>query len=266
MIVNKRVQLIKSRPIRPLIALILVACLSFGFGQLGWFSYASTAPLDAQIGGLFIFFLSIGAFLIAAHQIDLRWLQVITFLFIGLGAVFILGWLVPSIGSITNGYFQRAPVSNSMFWTWLVALAFGQAVFNRKLHLGWRVILGLVVVLTLYVAYFLNSGWKAGYLPPLVAIAATISARSWRVGLAIALLSIVPAISLFSDAVATDEYSYSTRLDAWLIMLEIIKVSPILGLGPANYYHYTRFFLSEVTSFSSIHITNILISLPRPGC
>jgi O-Antigen ligase len=29
---------------------------------------------------------------------------------------------------------------------------------------------------------------------------------------------------------------------AWRILIEIIKVSPILGLGPANYYFYTPLF------------------------
>jgi len=242
MIVNKHVTLMKSRPIRPLLALILIAVISFAFGQLGWFGYSPTAPLDAQIGGLLIFVLSVGAFLISAHQTNLRWLQVLTYVFIGLGAIFILGWLIPPIGSTIGNLYQRAPVSNSMFWTWLVALTLGQALFNNKLHFGWRIVLFLILAMTMFVAYFLNSGWKAGYLPPLVAIAAVISARSWRVGLAMALLSIFPAIFLYSNAVGTDEYSYSTRVDAFLIMLEIIKVSPIIGLGPANYYYYTHFF------------------------
>jgi O-antigen ligase len=41
---------------------------------------------------------------------------------------------------------------------------------------------------------------------------------------------------------ASDEYSVSTRLDAWLIMAQIIKISPIWGLGFANYYWYTPLF------------------------
>ena len=47
---------------------------------------------------------------------------------------------------------------------------------------------------------------------------------------------------LSTEAVATDQYSTSTRLDAWLIMLEIIKVNPVFGFGPANYYWYTPLF------------------------
>ena len=39
-----------------------------------------------------------------------------------------------------------------------------------------------------------------------------------------------------------DEYSISTRFDAWLIMAQIIKISPLLGLGFANYYWYTPLF------------------------
>ena len=73
-------------------------------------------------------------------------------------------------------------------------------------------------------------------------------------------LGIVPAVYLSSQAIATDEYSYSTRVDALLIMLEIIKVNPILGFGPANYTFYTPlqtsrpiniecFFLSTTTIF-----------------
>lgn len=242
MVVYKRIGLVPSRPIRPLLALILVACIAFGVGQLGWFTFAQSAPLDAQIGGLFVFVLSVGAFLVAAHQItNLRWLQVLTFLFIGLGALFVLGWITP-LGAVTGGFFQRAATANSMFWTWLVVLTFSQALFNRKLHIGWRLVLGLIVAMTLYVAYFRAGGWKSGYLPAFVAIAAMIGARSWRAGLAIALLSIVPALYLSSQAIVTDEYSFSTRVDAWLIMLEIIKENPILGFGPANYYWYTPFF------------------------
>lgn len=55
-------------------------------------------------------------------------------------------------------------------------------------------------------------------------------------------MGIFPAIEIFSNALASDEYSYSTRMDAWLIVAEIVKANPILGLGPANYYWYTPLF------------------------
>lgn len=44
-----------------------------------------------------------------------------------------------------------------------------------------------------------------------------------------------------------------TRLEAWRVLAEIVKVNPISGLGPANYYWYTPLFpvLGWYVSFSS---------------
>jgi hypothetical protein len=47
---------------------------------------------------------------------------------------------------------------------------------------------------------------------------------------------------VIAKLVSGDEYSYSTRLDAWRIMLQIIQVNPVLGLGPSNYYSYSALF------------------------
>ena len=241
---QRKILITPSRTFLPLLALIITATLSFFVGQLPWFVFASQrAPLTAQLGGLAIFILSASAFFLVAHQVqDLRWLQWMTWVFLALGAVFIAGWLLPGVGSVTSRLFQPGAINGSMFWTWLVALAFGQAVFNKDLQPGWRLALGVLVVATLYVGFILNSGWKAGYIPPLVAVAAIIALRSWRVAFALAPVAIIGAWFLVSDALATEQYSYSTRIDAWLIMFEIIKVNPIFGFGPANYYWYTPLF------------------------
>jgi O-antigen ligase len=42
--------------------------------------------------------------------------------------------------------------------------------------------------------------------------------------------------------IGTDTYSWGTRLDAWFIVIEIAKASPIFGLGFANYYWYALYF------------------------
>jgi len=236
-------RLVPSRTVKPLLGLVLVAVLAFGIGQLPWFAAASMAPLDAQLGGLAIFVLSVGAFLLVAHQVrDLRWLEWLTWLFLALGALFIAGWLVPGLGGITSRLFQLGATSNSMFWVWLLALAFSQAWLNKRLHSGWRLALVALVVATLYVALGPSRDWKSGWMPSLVAIAAIVGLRSWRAGLALALLGLWQARNIFSEAIASDEYSYSTRLDAWEILLEMIKTNPVTGFGPANYYWYTPLY------------------------
>jgi len=48
----------------------------------------------------------------------------------------------------------------------------------------------------------------------------------------------------FTDpAFTADQYSAFTRTEAWKILLgDIWRVSPLLGLGPSNYYNYTPLF------------------------
>lgn len=242
---QRQITLLRSRTFLPLGVFIAVAILSFFVGQLPWFPFArQSAPLSAQLGGLALFILSASAFVLVANVVqELRWLEWMTWAFLALGALFIAGWLIPGLGSITRYLFQdKATGSSSMFWTWLVALSFSQAVFNKKLPYKWRLVLGALAGATLYVGFFLNSDWKSGYLPPLVAVAAIIGLRSWRTGLALLPVVAVGFWYLSTEAVATDQYSTSTRLDAWLIMLEIIKFNPLFGFGPANYYWYTPLF------------------------
>jgi O-antigen ligase len=50
------------------------------------------------------------------------------------------------------------------------------------------------------------------------------------------------AIYVTFDLIAADDYSWGTRVDAWRIILEISRVSPLLGMGFANYYWYTPLF------------------------
>jgi O-antigen ligase len=42
--------------------------------------------------------------------------------------------------------------------------------------------------------------------------------------------------------IGDNSYSETTRLEAWRIIGEIVKVSPFFGLGPANYSYYTSLF------------------------
>ena len=240
---QRKIWLVSSRPVKSLLILLLVVIISFFFGQLRWFWQVDSAPLDAQFGAIMIFVLSVGAFLLVALQVrDLRWLEWMTWIYVALSALFVAGWVVPGLGSITSRLFQIGATSNSLFWTWLVAMAFGQAVFNEKLHPGWRFILAGIVAMTLYVSYVLANDWKSGYLPPMAAIAVILALRSWRLGLAMLLVAPVAAFYLSSQAIASDEYSYGTRIDAWIIVFEIIKKNPFFGLGPANYYWYTPLF------------------------
>jgi hypothetical protein len=210
-------------------------------GQFRWFDFASQAPFDAQLGGFAIFVLSAGAFILTANLIrDLRWLKTLTWVFIALGAVYIFG-RITGFG-IQERIYVLSFTAGSMFWTWLTALTFSQAFLNTNLRPPWRVFLFGIVLAIFYVAYFQAGSWKSGWMPPLVAVAAIFAIRYWKQAIFLFPFALVVGYILISNAIATEEYSLGTRVDAWVIVTEITLVNPILGLGFANYYWYTPLF------------------------
>jgi O-antigen ligase len=130
----------------------------------------------------------------------------------------------------------------SVFYIWVVALAFSQAAFNRDLRPGWRLALGGLVLITFCVLFFFKFADKSGWIPSVVCIVAIVGSRSWRTGLILLPIAAITALYLTTGVVSSEEYSYSTRFDAWSIMAQIVKINPVLGLGFANYYWYTPLF------------------------
>ena len=235
------IQIAHSRTVWPLLSFLLVAVFSFGIGQLPWLSFALHAPLGAQLGGLSIIVLSAGIFLLMANRIhDLRWLSLITWVFLAVGifSVFVRS-VIPALGLPTLNIFQSV---GTVFYIWLVAMASSQAMFNEQLHPAWRLAIGGLVLVTIFVLFILKFDDKSGWLSAFICIAVIIAARSWRAGLALVPIAALSALFLWTRLVSTDEYSISTRFDAWLIMAQIIKISPLWGLGFANYYWYTPLF------------------------
>jgi hypothetical protein len=238
---QQQIRFAPSRTTWPFLAFLVVAVISFAVGQLPWLTFARHAPLGAQLGGLAIILLSAGTFFLVANQIqDLRWLRRITWGFLAIGGLSVLlRSVLPALGLPTQ---NLLPQVGTVFFIWLVGMALSQAMFNRDLHRGWRLILGGLALVTLYVLFVLKFEDKSGWLSVFVCIAAIIAARSWRAGLALVPVAVLATLYLWTGVVSTDEYSISTRFDAWRIMAQIIKISPLWGLGFANYYWYTPLF------------------------
>jgi hypothetical protein len=238
---QNQIQISPSGTILPLLFFLLVSAFAFGLGQLPWLSFALHAPLGAQLGGLSIIILSVGTYLLVADQVrDLGWLKMITWAFLAFSALFILiRSVLPEFGLHTARLF---PQMGTVFFIWLVTIAFSQAILNGDLHLGWRLALGGLALVTLYILFILKFADKSGWVSAFVGIAVIIGARSWRVGLALVPVAALSVLIMWSRLVDTDSYSISTRFDAWVIMARIIKINPLLGLGFANYYWYTPLF------------------------
>ena len=238
---ERQSKLARSRTLWPMLAFLVVAVSSFGVGQLPWLTFALHAPLGAQLGGLAIIVLSAATFLLTANQMrDLRWLSWMTWAFLAVGAISVLvRTVLPLLGLSTRGLF---PQVGPVFYIWFVAMALSQAMLNGALHKIWRLVLCGLVLVVVYVLFILKFDDKSGWLSVFACIAVLIAARSWRAGLVLLPVGILAALYMWSRLVSGDEYSISTRFDAWIIMGQIIKINPILGLGFANYYWYTPLF------------------------
>lgn len=241
LVVKRRFEFINSRVLLPVTILFFVSIISFGMGQVPWFRFASQAPLTAQVGGFAIFALSISTLVLAAHLIkDLQWLKVIVWTFIGFGAIYVTARVLKI--SVVDRYYNVGFTAGSMFWTWLIVLTLSQVIFNTQLKVRIRVLLMGIVLATLYVALFQAYDWKSGWVPPLVGIAALLGIRFKKYIIFAIPLVLIIILYATGKLVASDEYSWGTRVDAWIIVLEISRVNPLLGLGFSNYYWYTPLY------------------------
>ena len=230
----------------PLFVFVGVATLAFVVGQLRWFSASSPAPLSAQLGGLAVFLLSAAAFTIAANQItNLRWLKILTWIFLTAGTLYVVGRALPSVGHYALPHFQSG-ATGSVFWIWLVALSVSQALFNDHLRWVWRAALGTVAIAALLIALGPSRSWVSGWLPPLVAALVVLWAAKPRLALlitaavgAVILLNLQETIGIL---LVNEEYSVITRREAWRIVIDMVQASPLLGFGPANYRFYAAEF------------------------
>ncbi len=258
MLAGRREVRLEDHPgVRPLLAFMVISLLSMGFGQIQWLP-ARSASLFAQIGGLTILLLSPGVFLLTAHRVpNLRTLAWTVWVYIALAGLFVVCLLIPSLQAFAFRTYQRA-VMDAMFWTWLVTLSFSQSLLNRQLSKKWRLVLGAVGLAAFYYTIVLRQGWTSGWLPSLVSVVIILGASKpkWLLGLGLlAGLVVLVQPHLLRDLFlgGDNEYSLSTRLEAWRILIDISRLNPILGLGPANYYSYTSLFniLGYSVSFNS---------------
>jgi hypothetical protein len=241
LVIRKKFQLVQSRTMLPIFAFVCVSILSFCLGQFSWYPFARNAPIEAQLGGLAINLLSAGAFLLVAHLVnDVRKLELLTWAFIILASIYVFGRFTRQ--DWADRFYQHGLTAGSMLWTWLVALLGGQVTANRHLSSPKRLALGGIILLTFYVAVTQSYTWKSGWFPPLVALAVIINLRYWRVARYFAIVELIALFFMATVTIELKDWSWSTRVDALYILLNIAMVSPILGMGFANYYWYTPLF------------------------
>jgi hypothetical protein len=246
-LLRRPLELKLSPTVVSVLAFVSIAVLSFVVGQYPWFP-TDAAPMRAQLGGLAVFLLSGGLFLAVGHQIrSVRRLERLTWLFIGAGGVFVVTDLVAALTGLSPLAGLIDPGSaGSMFWTWLAAMSFSQGLCNKDLGPSGRVFALAVGTLGLARGMLLAFSWASGWLPPMIALGVILLLQSPRTAFGVGVLAVVPIVLLgariWNGVMDYESYSWTTRLEAWSLVLQMLEQNPLLGYGPANYYHYTLLF------------------------
>jgi O-antigen ligase len=253
---GESLNIVPFRPITAILAFSSATILSFIIGLYPWYPIPG-APMRAQVGQLAIFLVSAGTFLLVVYNIkNIEVLRTVVFLFLAVGSLVVLSYLLPPLESFLQPLVDFRTIG-SLFWIWYVALAFGQAAFNRDLHLGYRLFLVLAVLSAFVHLLGFNAAWISGWFPALIALGIVAFFRFPRTVFCSGLImvAVLPIIfgRIYEMILSTDSYSLMTRIEAWKIMASIIESNPIFGVGPANYYYYTVLYpiLGWNVSFNS---------------
>lgn len=226
-----------------LLIFVAAGMLAFLAGQLPWYP-EDPAPITAQLAQLMVLVLLPALVpLMDRYFRSELWLKRLIWLFLGLGTVQVFLTFFPSVRSALSFVLIQSPKS-SLFWVWIVCLAFGQAFFNSELSRFWRLFLFGITATALFIGLGISFEWASGWLPPLIGLTALVGAAKPRVaavaGVIMLVLGVLYASTVVDLLLINEEYSAVTRVEAWKIILKMVmERSPLLGFGPANYRFYT---------------------------
>ena len=248
LVFQKDVRLAASRLNIPALSFILASTISLVFGNTPLIlQETQKASLPAQLGGWMILVFSIGMLLLVANSLySTRWLKAFVWSFLAFGGIYTFFCIRYGILR-ANQLFFREGISSAVFWIFLAVLGFGQLLFNKELSLKWRLLAAGISVAGLVFGWVRGKEWLSGWLPPLIGVYILVWLRSWKLGLLVTVIGAVLLIPVYPELYAKvytpdQEWSTYTRWLTWSMMSQIVKASPIFGVGPANPFHYSRLF------------------------
>ncbi len=254
-LVEKRPLLRPSPVNRPIIAILVASVVSYIWCLI--FRDPLVIPSRnwpvVQIAALVVIVLLPGALLLTASTISgLRWMRVIYWATLGIGATLLFTKIVNVGGRFIN--------TGGLFSLWFVSLTYGQILFNRELSTPLRLALVGLLALWMYDRFILNTHWLAGWVPPFLAIGVLtfLKSRKW---FAVILVVMAALLALewrgFIQQVIAGESAESgvTRLMAWTVNWRVTGRHILFGTGPAGYaIYYMSYFPHEAMATHSNYI------------
>ncbi|MGQ9675834.1 MAG: O-antigen ligase family protein [Chloroflexota bacterium] len=203
-----------------------------------------------QLATLGVFIVSVGILLLVMHNVrEMRWIEYLVWILMVLGAVTVAGYF------LHEGRDLPGVRVGGLFSMWVIALAYGQALFNHRMPYWGRAGLLLLAAVWVYRRFFLESSWLSGWLPALVAIVVISILRPRPLSLLVLVAVAVAGLAQFDYIYATQVLSVERggnflRLEIWAQNLELIKDHLLLGTGAGGYAPYYMAF-SRDQAYSS---------------
>jgi hypothetical protein len=199
-----------------------------------------------QLAALLVMIMLPAVFLLVSNSIeDVKWLERMSWILIFIGAltVIFLVFPIPVGKSFVLRLVGASGVGIGLLSLWVVSVAYGLALFNRRMALWMRLLLLGLVALWMYYGTGRLMGWMSIWLPPLCAIFVISFMRSKRLFLALVLVALVYAGANFDRLyqriyVQSVEEGDFQRWELWQTNLELVSNHPLFGTGPAGYAVY----------------------------
>jgi O-antigen ligase len=242
LIVTKdREQILPSAINAPIILFVAVNLISYFWGNMlrdplveVWSSF----PL-VQLGALAVnILLPLLALMVANKVRDVKWLKILSWLIIGIGALVVVSYFfqLPTLAAVSNG-------ARGLFATWVAALAFGLVLFQRNLSSRVKIFLLLLVAAWSYYHFVMHTFWLSGWIPLFAALGILSFFHSKKLFLVALVLGLVIFAVRFewfyqNIYIANMEEGGAERLDLWRTNVNLVLRHPLFGTGPAGYAVY----------------------------
>ncbi len=205
-----------------------------------------------QLGGLAVMILLPSAFLITSNCLqEIKWIIWLTTIILVVGAIAIAGYYL----HINVSFLQVRP----LFPTWVMALAYALALFDRRLPWWVRLLLLALTGGWFYRVFIQRFRWLSAWMPSLSALGMISLFRSYKLVLILlVLLCIFTYINrneIMEQIYAERLESGDTRLDAYLHNWRVTGKHFLFGVGPAGYaVYYMTYFPTEAMASHSTYI------------
>lgn len=217
----------------------------------------------ARAGQLGVVIVSAGTLLLALKVgRDLRWVKLATWTMIAFGTIIAILFY----SHLDSTPLWRALSAGGLFTLWVVALSYGQALYNDSLPTWARLALILLAGVWLYKGIFLQNIWFSGWVPPLVAVTVITLFRAPKVFFPAVVVSGALVVrnwavvhhALWDAKVKGGDLS---RLGIWNQALSLFHQNPVLGTGPAGYAAYDQsiYFGSQYSMSTHSNYMDVLI-------